>query len=144
MKKNILLIVIGFSLLCFSCSKNNSRDAEKKPKHSSESGIVDYSKMSRVGIVKKIDNIIQQAIRESWSKEEWVKRFGSPRRDDIYDNLEFIQYYDTGPFEDASRELVTGITIKLRGNKTFDYSYRSTSFGIPDYVKVPGPAPASK
>lgn len=144
MKNNIFLIVLGFPLLCFSCTKNNSRDAEKKQENSSKSGIVDYSKMSRVGIMKKIDGVIQQAIRERWSKEEWVKRFGSPRRDDIYDNLEFIQYYDTGPYEDASRELVTGITIKLRENKTFDYSYRSTSFGIPDYIKVQGSAPASK
>jgi hypothetical protein len=109
---------------------------KKSESYTPESGLVDYSKISRVEIVRKIDAIIKQSIKEGWSKEEWVQRFGAPRRANSYkDDLEFIQYYDSGPFEGATKELVTGITIKLRKDKTFDYSYRTTSFGLPEYAK---------
>ena len=136
--KIISLIPISLSLLLFSCSENKSKgsDKEKRKSDISESNLVDYSKMPKVEMVRNIDAIMQQSIREGWSKEEWVKRFGNPRRSNSYkDDLEFIQYYDTGPFEDASKELVTGITIKLRKDKTFDYSYRTTTFGLPEYAK---------
>jgi hypothetical protein len=136
MKKS--LIPITLSLLLSSCSKDESKssDMETSKNDMPESNLVDYSKIPKVEIVRKIDAIIQQSINEGWSKEEWVQRFGAPRRSNSYKgDLEFIQYYDSGPFEDSSKELVTGITIKLRKDKTFDYSYRTTSFGLPEYVK---------
>lgn len=126
------------SLLLSSCSEDKSKGLDIKESESvkPESNLVDYSKMPKVEVVRKIDAVIQQSIKEGWRKEEWVQRFGAPRRANSYkDDLEFIQYYDSGPFEDASKELVTGITIKLRKDKTFDYSYRTTSFGLPEYAK---------
>ena len=131
-----ITMFMGLFLTGFSCSKNDSRYTDKKKESSHESEIVDYSKMPRVDIVSKIDAVVQQAIKEGWSEGEWIKRFGSPRRENAYgDDIKFIQYYETGLFENTANELVTGITIKLRKGKTFDYSYRTTTFGLPDYLK---------
>ena len=137
MMKNIShFLAVSLLFADASCSKQKSKHVDKIENVAFNPTVDHHSTLPRVEIVKKIDDVILLSIREGWGKSDWVKKFGPPRRADTYQgNFEFIQYYDTGPFEDTTKKLISGITIKLRGDKTFDYSYRTTSFGLPENYK---------
>jgi hypothetical protein len=127
-------MILGIVLLIASCTKHELRTKPSRPVQTVPAQ-VDYSAMPRTDQMKAIDSVIGDAVRSKWTKEEWMKRFGEPRRVDKYDGgYEFIQYYDSGPFVDCSKTLVTGIIIKLQNNNTFGFSYQTTSFGLPEGI----------